>query len=266
MRFTLSTDLTFMEFVKENEDILEKSLLDPSANYIQNIAQYPLLKETYILDSAKKIFELLYEKRVGELNGMLKNRGRNLAQKEIPLSIGIELAALCRKAFWTFVDNYSADFPYSEKIEVDFQFDLAVANYSESYTIARNEVIKSQREVIEELSTPIIPISATVAILPIIGSMDECRAKQLQHKALKSIAALKVKKLIIDLSGVNDIDTFVIHHLLNIISGLKMLGCHSILTGINARISNTMVELKVSFDEIDIKGDLQQAIEDEKIL
>jgi rsbT co-antagonist protein RsbR len=145
--------------------------------------------------------------------------------------------------------------------------DTYLNHYIISYNDYRNKVLQSQREVIEELSVPIIPLTNKIAILPIVGTMDTYRAKRLQEKALMEIEKEKFKKIIIDLSGVAYMDTAVVSHLFKIVDGFLLLGCEAIVTGIRSEVANTMIELGVTLGErIKTKADLQQALEELQII
>ena len=97
--------------------------------------------------------------------------------------------------------------------------------------------------------------------------MDTYRAKRLQEKTLREIEKNKFKKIIIDLSGVAYLDTAVVAHMFKIIDGFRLLGCNAVVTGIRSEVANTMIELGVALnDKVETRADLQQALEDFKIL
>ncbi|WP_197046769.1 STAS domain-containing protein [Oceanobacillus salinisoli] len=112
------------------------------------------------------------------------------------------------------------------------------------------------------MTTPVIPLTDSIAILPIVGTMDTYRAKRIQQRALDFVSKTKVNHFVIDLSGVDYMDTFVIKHLGNIISGLKLLGCDAILTGMKVEVVHTMVDLGISLKHVATKRNLKQAFEE----
>ncbi|PKR83678.1 hypothetical protein CWO92_17990 [Heyndrickxia camelliae] len=114
---------------------------------------------------------------------------------------------------------------------------------------------------IEDLNVPIIPLTDSMAILPIIGMVDTKRAKNIQLRVLEQIHKQELKHVIIDLSGVAYLDTGVLSHLFNIINGIRIQGCNAVLTGIRPEITNSIVELGIDLHEkVETKGTLKQAI------
>ncbi|MFP3648671.1 STAS domain-containing protein, partial [Paraburkholderia sp. SIMBA_054] len=83
----------------------------------------------------------------------------------------------------------------------------------------------SQRELVEHLSVPVIPLSQSVAVLPLIGMMDTYRIRTIEEKVLTGISDLKIQTLIIDLSGAANMEMHVIDHFQKVLTGISMMGC-----------------------------------------
>ena len=110
---------------------------------------------------------------------------------------------------------------------------------------------------------PVIQLTDSIAILPIVGTLDTLRAKKIQENVLVQIYQLKLKRIIIDLSGVPYMDTAIVSHLFKIVNGIAIQGCKATITGIRPEITNTMVELGIAFhDKAETRGTLQQALEE----
>ena len=73
--------------------------------------------------------------------------------------------------------------------------------------------------------------------------------RKLEKKHSMRVSDLKVKQLIIDISGVPYVDTTVVNHIFKIVKGIKLLGCSTILTGISPKIADTMIELGVEIND-----------------
>ena len=141
--------------------------------------------------------------------------------------------------------------------------DLFIESYTAQYVTYKDDLLKSHRETVDELTVPIIPLADKVCILPIVGNVDTYRAKKIREKTLMRVSELKAQQLIIDLSGVPFVDTAVVNHLFKIVKGIKLLGCSTILTGISPEIADTMIELGIEIDnEIKTRSDLHQALQD----
>ena len=82
-----------------------------------------------------------------------------------------------------------------------------------SFVEERERVIRQQQDAIRELSTPVLQVRERLLILPIIGILDSQRARQLTEQLLRGIRANRAKVVVIDITGVPDIDATVANHL-----------------------------------------------------
>src|SRR5881396_3588308 len=78
-----------------------------------------------------------------------------------------------------------------------------------SFVERRERVIRQQQEAIRELSTPVLQVRERLLILPIIGVLDTQRARQLTEQLLRAIRINRAKVVVIDITGVPDIDSVV---------------------------------------------------------
>ncbi|PFG11991.1 STAS domain-containing protein [Bacillus sp. es.036] len=113
---------------------------------------------------------------------------------------------------------------------------------------------------IESLSVPVVPISEEVAILPIIGDVNEIRTERLMERALAESAKNQLDYLIFDLSGLVNIHTESATNLLKIGQSLKLIGVQMIVTGIRPELAIKAVHATSDFDQIVVKSNLQQAL------
>ncbi|MBM7691123.1 rsbT co-antagonist protein RsbR [Peribacillus deserti] len=113
---------------------------------------------------------------------------------------------------------------------------------------------------INELSVPIVLIAEGVAILPIIGDINEERAEIIIKNTLASSTELSLQYLIIDLSGIVQINDTVGHHLLNIVKMLKLIGVTPVLTGIRPDLAVKAAKINGELSHITIKNNPQEAL------
>jgi len=124
----------------------------------------------------------------------------------------------------------------------------------------QQEIIQAQQATLEELSTPFIPISDTVMVMPLIGSMDSRRAQQVLDTLLHGVAAARAEIAIIDITGVSIVDTQVANALIRAAQAVKLLGAHVMLTGIRPEVAQTLVGLGVDLSTMITRGTLQSGI------
>jgi anti-anti-sigma factor len=130
----------------------------------------------------------------------------------------------------------------------------------EERTALQEQVIESQRVAIRELSTPLIPLTDDVVIMPLIGTIDSQRAQQVLEVLLTGIAAHQAETVILDITGVQVIDTQVAGTLLRAAQAVKLLGAEVLLTGIQPEIAQTLVQLGVDLRSIKTRSSLQSGI------
>ena len=78
-----------------------------------------------------------------------------------------------------------------------------------------------------------------------------------------AISDLKIQTLIIDLSGIVNMEMHVIDHFQKILTGISMMGSKAILTGLRADLVRTMIHSVISFEyKEEPKGNLQQTLKE----
>ncbi|MGQ9828715.1 MAG: STAS domain-containing protein, partial [Roseiflexus sp.] len=117
-----------------------------------------------------------------------------------------------------------------------------------------------QREVIRELSLPLLPVGREVLVAPLIGALDQERMQQLQSHVLKRVERMHARLLILDVTGVPLIDSQVAQGLINLSQGLRLLGAKVILVGVRPEVAQTIVALGVHLRSVEVFGDLGSAL------
>lgn len=143
--------------------------------------------------------------------------------------------------------------------------DYAAYAYTQAYTGSYQRKLKSARKEFLELSAPVMPVSDQIAILPLVGSIEIDRARYILEKTLLSANQLKIKVLIVDLSGVVRVDSMVAEQIIKVIQSLKLVGVRSILTGIRPEIARTLTEIGVDLRDLEIGGSLKRVLDQMKI-
>ena len=128
----------------------------------------------------------------------------------------------------------------------------------------RNEfqerIIQMQHAMIAELSTPLIPLTQGVLVLPLIGTLDSQRTMMLIETVLEGVSQQQAHTVIIDITGVSVIDTQVASIFLQLAQSIQLLGAQTVLTGIRPEVAQTIVGLGINFDSLVTRSDLQAGI------
>jgi anti-anti-sigma regulatory factor len=125
---------------------------------------------------------------------------------------------------------------------------------------ASEERLRLQEAALRELSTPLIPISDRVVVMPLIGAIDSRRAQQVIETLLHGLADSRADRAILDITGVLVVDTQVANALVAAAQAVKLLGAMVILTGIRREVAQTMVGLGIDLRGIVTCGTLQSGI------
>jgi rsbT co-antagonist protein RsbR len=131
-----------------------------------------------------------------------------------------------------------------------------------SFVEERERVIRQQQEAIRELSTPVLQVRERLLILPIIGVLDDQRARQLTEQLLRAIRATRAKVVVIDVTGVAALDSAVANHLVQTVDASGLMGASVIITGLSSEIAMTLVTIGVDLSKMNAVGDLQGGIEE----
>jgi len=99
-------------------------------------------------------------------------------------------------------------------------------------------------------------------ILPIIGVLDNQRARQLTEQLLLGIRTHRAKVVVIDITGVPDVDESVANSLVQTVDASRLMGAEVIITGLSSEIAQTLVTIGVDLTKMRTVGDLQGGIEE----
>ena len=97
---------------------------------------------------------------------------------------------------------------------------------------------------------------------PMIGVLDSERARQLTEQLLTGIRTHRAKVVVIDITGVPDVDETVANHLVQTVDASRLMGASVIITGLSPLIAQTLVTIGVDLSKMDTIGDLQGGLEE----
>jgi len=135
-----------------------------------------------------------------------------------------------------------------------------LAERAQTQAQLQQQVIDAQRDALRELSTPLIPISDEVVIMPLIGTIDSNRAQQIMAVLLEGVARHQANLVILDITGVAVVDTPVAQAIINAAQAVKLLGAQVMLTGIQPQMAQTLVQIGLDLSGISTQGSLQAGI------
>ncbi len=115
-------------------------------------------------------------------------------------------------------------------------------------------------DLVATLETPAIAIAKGVLFAPVFGSLDSHRSQRLNERLLDEVHTRRVRKVILDITGVVTVDTQVAHSMLQLVQSLKLLGCKVVITGISASVATTITELGVELPGVETYHSPQEVL------
>ncbi|WP_427127433.1 STAS domain-containing protein (plasmid) [Priestia megaterium] len=259
------------DFIRDNKQNFQEKLLSEAVNVASKITDILETGNIDLLKNAQKLSLYVVEKKEEQLIAFAQQEGVAWAEYALTLAFKLEWVQAIRRTLWHFIYQYdrinnhfnSREEFYALEKRINDKIDQFLNTFLISYSKYKDELIASQRDLVEHLSVPIIPLSQSVAVLPLIGMVDTYRIQTIEEKVLTGISDLKIQTLIIDLSGIANMEMHVIDHFQKILTGISMMGCKAILTGLRADLVRTMIHSGISFEEkAETKGTLQQTLKE----
>lgn len=121
-------------------------------------------------------------------------------------------------------------------------------------------VIRAQHQQILELSAPILEIGEGVIGVPLVGTLDDDRTAALTERLLGTIAERHALHVILDLTGIEVVDTSTADRLIGIVKAIGLLGARVVITGIRPAVAQTMVTLDASLSGLSTQRTLRDAL------
>jgi rsbT co-antagonist protein RsbR len=199
----------------------------------------------------------------------LQAYARDLSERIIPRGVETEevvgIVLLLRDVLArSLFEKYHRDFALlNEVLDVYEPAANRIANtVAVSFVQERERVIRQQQDALLELSTPVLQVREQLLILPIIGVLDAQRARQLTEQLLSGIRTHRARVVVIDITGVPEIDEAVANNLVQTVDASRLMGAGVIITGLSSDIAQTLVTIGVDLGKMNTVGDLQGGIEE----
>jgi rsbT co-antagonist protein RsbR len=138
--------------------------------------------------------------------------------------------------------------------------DITERKLAEQELQAKIHLIERQQEVIRTLSTPIIEVWEGVLVMPMVGILDSKRAADVMQDLLDRVTASGAGHVILDLTGVEMVDTQVASHLLSLVAAVGLLGAEGVITGIRPSVAQTMVSLGLDLHRVVTHANLRAGL------
>ncbi|MRG97404.1 STAS domain-containing protein [Polyangium spumosum] len=122
------------------------------------------------------------------------------------------------------------------------------------------ELIERQEEVIRNLETPVIQVWEKVITLPMMGVVDSQRVARVMDDLLATVVRTSARFAILDLTGVDMVDTMTASHIFSLLRAIRLLGAEGIVTGIRPTVAQTMVTLGLDLSSLTTCANLREGL------
>lgn len=137
--------------------------------------------------------------------------------------------------------------------------DITAQVQAEQAVRAQNERLEQQQRLLLAMSLPILQVWDGVLCVPLIGHVDAARVTAIIDTVLRAVSQRRARTVILDVTGLEEIDTQTASQLVHVLRGALLLGARGMVVGIRPQIAQTLVTLGVALD-FETLGTLQDAL------
>lgn len=185
----------------------------------------------------------------------------------------LELLGLLSSQAVISIDNadlYARIQAVKHELEVEVERrngELLVANERLTIELRERQRTEHERAQIQamrlaELSTPVIPFTREILIVPLIGSLDGQRAIEISEAAVSGAHQRRALVVIVDVTGTKGGDANVATVLASTSRMLRLLGTEVIVTGIGAGLAVALVDRSDLLAELTCHATLEDGVAD----
>ena len=184
------------------------------------------------------------ERLIDEGGGLLQHRLRTKDRREIWLENHVVVGK-----------NASGERLWMRGVALD----ITERKLAEQEREQMQQQLDAQSQRLSELSTPLIPVSDKIMVMPLIGTIDQARADYIMTSLLQGVSAAKAEVVIIDVTGVPRLDAESADALLRAAGAAQLLGTRVVLSGIRPDVAQTLISLGLDLSGIATRSSLASA-------
>jgi methyl-accepting chemotaxis protein len=138
-----------------------------------------------------------------------------------------------------------------------------IGDLSRSFDSMRQSVkqfIRQQNAAIDALSTPMIPLTDDIVVMPLVGELDERRLGNASELLTEGLYTSSARVAILDLTGVPSLDEAVAMSLIRVAKKANLLGAKVVITGLQPQVAAELTELNLHLEGISTERTLQNGV------
>lgn len=139
-------------------------------------------------------------------------------------------------------------------------FDIVMGHIGEAYLAAKERIITDQQSTLRKMALPILQIADGLLVAPLVGTITADRARQLIEDVLAAIRDRRADALVLDVTGIPEVDTAVAKHLVQTCAAARLMGATVVISGVAPSIAQALATMGARLRGVEVVGDLQAAI------
>jgi PAS domain S-box-containing protein len=141
--------------------------------------------------------------------------------------------------------------------------ETALPGGSRLFTGAVRDLTEEKRlsATIARLSVPVLEIRRGLLLLPLIGEMDDMRARMVMDGMMRSIRDTRARAVVIDVTGLSAAQPSAFQPIVQAAQAARLLGARCLLSGITSSMASALVAGGASLSDLTTTGDLRSALE-----
>lgn len=108
-------------------------------------------------------------------------------------------------------------------------------------------------------TVPIMRIGDTL-LIALQGDLDDSAVVRIEDRLAQEVARVSARGVLIDVSGLTVVDSFIARVLARVVSMIRLLGAQAAVVGISPAVAITLVELGVPMGHLDTALNAEQGM------
>lgn len=253
-----------INYIEENRETIFNRWIE-GMDEIGEKKEFKAISDKVYLSTSREYINLLLNnisKNSDDLSHVLTDFAEKIVRFGWPLVYVTEGLSLFGKIVY---EGMTEEIDDSRKVALIYDFEqwLRPVNNEilQSYTGSWEHTVSMQKIALQELAAPLIPVFDKISVMPLVGTIDTERARQIMENLLQGVVKHRAEVVLIDITGVPVVDTMVAHHIIQAAEAVRLVGAKCLLVGIRPEIAQTIVNLGINLDQIITKNSLKKGIE-----
>ena len=115
-------------------------------------------------------------------------------------------------------------------------------------------------QILHQVTTPVLPLSEGLIVMPIAGQLGPQRAERLLDDVLAGVRTHEADHVLLDVTGLLDIDDESLSGLLRAIQGARLVGSQCALIGVQPGVAQELVSLGLDLSTIPTYSTLREGV------